>query len=85
MLPLEESHAEGEEGWVAVFWQGDCHRRSEVIGTQLANLAVWRHVELHGMGQPEAHQAALQQLLAERFRRATKLPLLPEKPLAMAS
>lgn len=85
ILPLDESHADHEEGWVAVFWQGDCQRRSEVIGTQLANLAVWRHVELHGIGQPAAQQAMLRQSLAERFRRATDLPLLSEKPLAIVS
>ena len=85
ILPVDESHASREEGWVEVFWQGDCHRRSEVIGTQIANLAVWRHVELHGVGLPAAQQAALRQSLAEQFRQATGLALLPEKMRAVAS
>lgn len=84
ILPLDESHAADQEGWVAVFWQGDCHRRSEVIGTHLANLAIWRHVELHGIGQPGGAQAVLRQSLVERFRCATDLSLL-QKPLAIAS
>lgn len=85
ILPLDESHASREEGWVAVFWQGDCHRRSEVVGTQLANLAICRHVALHGVGQSPARQASLQLSLTEQFREATGLSLLPEAIHSVAS
>jgi hypothetical protein len=78
ILPVDESHAEREEGWVAVFWQGDSRRRSEVMGTQLASVAVWRHVELHGVGRPPAELAALRQQLTENFHDCTGLSLQPE-------
>ncbi|WP_426687425.1 hypothetical protein [Rhodanobacter ginsengiterrae] len=82
ILPVDELHAAEEEGWVAVFWQGDSRRRSEVIGTQLASLAVWRHVELHGLGRSAEEQAAQRQRLAEQFRRDTGLMLQPEAAAA---
>ncbi len=85
ILPLDESHVSREEGWVAVFWQGDCHRRSEVVGTQLANLAACRHVELHGVGQSPAQRASLRQSLTEQFPHATGLSLVPEKIRVIAS
>lgn len=75
ILPVDESHAAEEEGWVAVFWQGDSRRRSEVIGTQLASLAVCRHVELQGVGLTAAERAAQQGQLAAQFRRLTGLSL----------
>ncbi|MFC5436604.1 hypothetical protein ACFPME_08545 [Rhodanobacter umsongensis] len=78
ILPVDESHAAEEEGWVAVFWQGDSHRRSEVIGTQLASLAVCRHVELVGAGLAATERAAHRAHLAERFYRRTGLPLQPQ-------
>jgi hypothetical protein len=78
ILPVDESHAAEEEGWVAVFWQGDSRRRSEVIGTQLASLATWRHIELHGIGRSATEQAAHRQRLAERFQRKTGLSLQAE-------
>lgn len=85
ILPVDESHAAEEEGWVAVFWQGDSRRRSEVIGAQLASLAVWRHVELHGVGRSAADLAAHRQRLAEQFRRDTGLSLLSETSLAISA
>jgi hypothetical protein len=75
ILPVDESHAAQEEGWVAVFWQGDGRRRSEVVGSQLASLAVCRHVELQGVGLTLAERAAQRAELAERFHRLTGLSL----------
>jgi hypothetical protein len=75
ILPVDESHAAQEEGWVAVFWQGDSRRRSEVVGSQLASLAVCRHVELQGVGLTLAERAAQRAELAERFHRLTRLSL----------
>lgn len=82
ILPVDESHAAEEEGWVAVFWQGDSHRRSEVIGTHLASVAVWRHVELHGVGRSTAEHAAHRQRLADQFRHETGLSLQAEAAVA---
>ena len=82
ILPVDESHSTEEEGWVAVFWQGDSRRRSEVIGSQLASLAIWRHVELHGTGRSAAEHAAHRQQLSEQFRRETGLALASKAALA---
>lgn len=85
ILPVDESHADEEEGWVAVFWQGDSRRRSEVMGTQLVSVAIWRHVELHGVGRPAAELAAHRLQLARKFRLDTGLSLPSEAMLAIAS
>jgi hypothetical protein len=84
ILPVDESHAAEEEGWVAVFWQGDSRRRSEVVGSQLASLAVCRHVELHGVGFTVTERAALRDHLAERFHRLTGLSLQARTTALMA-
>ncbi len=84
ILPVDESHASDEEGWVAVFWQGDSRRRSEVLGTQLASLAIWRHVELHGVGRSAVDHATHRQQLSAQFRRETGIPLTPEATLSIA-
>jgi hypothetical protein len=75
ILPVDESHAAEEEGWVAVFWQGDSRRRSEVVGTQLASLAVCRYVELQGVEFTLVERTAQRAYLAERFQRLTGLSL----------
>ena len=84
ILPVDESHSSETEGWVAVFWQGDSRRRSEVIGAQLARLAIWRHVELHGVGHSAAELALHRQQLVARFRHVTGIPLLADGPLPVA-
>lgn len=85
ILPVDESHAEQEEGWVAVFWQGDSRRRSEVIGTQLASVAAWRHVELHGVGRNRAEKARHHQQLAGQFQHATGRQLQGEPVATMTA
>ena len=70
---------------MAVCWQGDSRRRPEVIGTQLAGLAVCRHVELHGVDLAAAEWATHRQQLAERFHRVTGRMLHPRTSLAVAS
>jgi hypothetical protein len=78
ILPVDESHAEQEEGWVAVFWQGDSRRHSEVMGPQLARVAVWRHVELHSVDRTPAERATLHRQLATQFHACTGLSLQTE-------
>lgn len=78
ILPVDETHAEEEEGWVAVFWQGDSRRRSEVLGIELARVATWRNVELHGVDRTPAERSVLRQQLAERFHARTGLQLLQD-------
>lgn len=48
ILPIAEEE-EDENGRVELHWQGDASRRSEVLGSQLATLAVARYVELHAV------------------------------------
>jgi hypothetical protein len=67
-MPLAEHGTEREEGWVAVLWQGDGHRRSEVPGPMLAYQAALRCVELHGIGLPPDQVAAHRHILLARLR-----------------
>lgn len=78
ILPVDETHAEEEEGWVAVFWQGDSRRRSEVMGIELARVAAWRHVELHGVDRAPAERAELRRQLAAQFHARTGLSLVQD-------
>lgn len=71
IMPLDESHADVEEGWVAVLWQGDSRRRSEVLGNLLAAQAILRHVELHGIGRTPEELAAQRHYWCERFKQQT--------------
>lgn len=55
ILPIDElaQGAEREDGWVLVRWQGDSTRQTEVLGSQIATVALARYIELRGQGQPE--------------------------------
>jgi len=75
LMPLDESHAPTEEGWVAVLWQGDGQRRSEVPGSLLASRAVLQHVALLGVGHAQPALAGQREELRIRFMRATGLDL----------
>ena len=75
ILPVDESHSAEPEGWVAVYWQGDSRRHSEVPGAQLASVAIWRHVDLHGAGRDADERFALRQQLAARFAQETGVSL----------
>lgn len=81
ILPVDESHAEEEEGWVAVFWQGDSRRRSEVMGIELARVAAWRHVELHGVDSTPEARSNLRRQLAAQFETRTGLQLVQQHML----
>lgn len=82
VLPVDESHATQPEGWVAVYWQGDCLRRSEVPGTQLASVAIWRHVQLHVTDGDADGRSELRERLTDRFMQATGIALRHQIPLA---
>jgi len=81
ILPVDESHADEEEGWVAVYWQGDCNRHSEVPGAQLASVAIWRYIELHAMDNDAEARARLREHLSKRFMENTGISL--GQPIAM--
>jgi len=68
LMPVDESGAEREEGWVAVLWQSDAQRRSEVPGPLLAYHAALRCAELHGIGRLPAEVAAHWHILLTRLR-----------------
>ncbi len=78
ILPVDESCSEKEEGWVAVFWQGDSNRSSEVPGMQLASVAIWRHLQASGYGRSDEETAARRKQMLERFKRTTGVPLMRE-------
>jgi hypothetical protein len=67
-MPVDETGHEREEGWVAVFWQGDAHKRSEVPGPLLAQQAALRHAHLHGVGRTPAEVAAHREHLTARLQ-----------------
>ena len=68
-MPVDESHHDKEEGWVAVLWQGDAHRRSELPGRLLAYHAALRCAELHGVGKQPSEVAAHREMLLGRLRK----------------
>lgn len=68
IMPVDESHHEQEEGWVAVLWQGDAHKRSEVPGPLLAYQAALRCAALHGTGRLHSEVAAHREILLTRLR-----------------
>lgn len=41
-----------DDGWVAVYWQGDPDRKTEVSATLFASQAVLRYIELRSSGLP---------------------------------
>jgi hypothetical protein len=67
-MPVDESHHEQEEGWVAVLWQGDAHRRSELPGPLLAYHAALRCAELQGVGKLPGDISAHRDVLLTRLR-----------------
>jgi len=67
-MPVDESHHEREEGWIAVLWQGDAHRRSELPGPLLAYHAALRCVELQGVGKPDWEISVHREMLLMRLR-----------------
>jgi hypothetical protein len=68
LMPVDETSADREEGWVAVLWQGDAQRRSEVPGPLLAYQAALRCAELHGVGRLSAEVGAHRHILLTRLR-----------------
>jgi hypothetical protein len=68
LMPVDETGTGREEGWVAVLWQGDAQRRSEVPGPLLAYQAALRCAELHGIGRLPAEIGAHRHILLTRLR-----------------
>lgn len=71
ILPVDESSCEKEEGWVAVFWQGDSLRCSEVPGAQLASVAIWRHLQSTGYSRSAEETLVQREQMMEQFHRCT--------------
>ena len=84
LMPMDESHAAHEEGWVAVLWQGDGQRRSEVPGSLLASRAILQHAQLLGVGRSPDTTAATREILLAHFTRRTGITLHPDTTLAAA-
>lgn len=84
LLPMDESHAAHEEGWVAVLWQGDGQRRSEVPGSLLASRAILQHAQLLGIGRSPDVTAATREILLAHFTHRTGIKLRPDTALTAA-
>lgn len=67
-MPVDESGHEQEEGWVAVFWQGNALKRSEVPGPLLAYQAALRCAQLHGVGKLRRDVSVHREILLTRLR-----------------
>lgn len=67
-MPVDESGHEKEEGWVAVLWQGNAHKRSELPGPVLAYQAALRYAELQGVGKPFGEVSAHREILLTRLQ-----------------
>jgi hypothetical protein len=67
-MPVDETGHERQEGWIAVLWQGDAHKRSELPGPLIAYQAALRCVELHSAGWPLEEVATHRQLLLTRLQ-----------------
>lgn len=68
-MPVDESHHDKEEGWVAVLWQGDARRRSELPGRLLAYHAALRCAELQGVGKLPSEVAVHRDMLLAKLRK----------------
>lgn len=84
LMPMDESHAADEEGWIAVLWQGDGQRRSEVPGSLLASRAILQHAQLLGIGRAPDVTAATREILLAHFTRRTGITLRPDTALTRA-
>ncbi|TAM31059.1 MAG: hypothetical protein EPN68_03400 [Rhodanobacter sp.] len=84
LMPMDESHATHEEGWVAVLWQGDGLRRSEVPGSLLASRAILQHAQLLGIGRPPEAVVAAREVLLAHFTQRTGIRLHPDTSLTAA-
>ncbi|WP_181300273.1 hypothetical protein [Rhodanobacter sp. PCA2] len=56
-----------DDGWLAVYWQGDSTRRTEVSATLFASQAVLRYIELRSAGLPSEAFRREREGLAEHF------------------
>lgn len=67
IMPFSKEEDMENEGWIRVCWQGDPQRQTEVLGQQIATLALERYVRLHGIGVDEEAIAAELYFLARHF------------------
>jgi hypothetical protein len=67
-MPVDELHHEKEEGWIAVLWQGNADKRSELPGPLLAYQAALRCAELLGVGKLPWEISAHRECLLARLR-----------------
>lgn len=88
ILPFSADEDPNDEGWVSILWQGDAQRQTEVLGEQIATLALERYVRLHGTGASEEAIAAELWFMAKHFHFKTGceiyLPSLSEPPHSLA-
>ena len=88
ILPFSADEDPNDEGWVSILWQGDAQRQTEVLGEQIATLALERYVRLHGTGASEEAIAAELWFMAKHFPFKTGceiyLPSLSEPPHSLA-
>jgi len=56
-----------DDDWVAVYWQGDRSRRTEVQGSLIAGQALLRYIELRGVGRSADELRRERDGLAEHF------------------
>lgn len=67
LLPQEQLDDSLDDHWIAVWWQGDHRRESEVDGTQMASVALVDYVQFHSAGKSPEHLVDLLEHLNQHF------------------
>lgn len=79
ILPIDDPE-DAPEGFVAVHWQGDPTRRTEVQGVFMASMAIARYTELHHTGTYSEAMRGRMELMAHHFNVKTGEDLIFESP-----
>jgi hypothetical protein len=79
ILPIDDPQ-EAPEGFVAIHWQGDPTRRTEVQGVFIASVAVARYTELHHTGTYAKDLRAAMESMSHHFTVKTGESLVFEGP-----
>lgn len=79
ILPIDETE-DTADGFVAVHWQGDPTRRTEVQGVFIASVAVARYVELHHTATQSKSMRDEMEHISNHFTVKTGASLTFEEP-----
>ena len=70
-MQCEEPGEEGEDEWVTIWWQGDKHRKSEVLAGLIASRLIAEFVQIQSIGKSAGFPGRLLTHLASHNERKT--------------